>query len=223
MLARAKYSGVEKVVVIGTDPQDSLAARDFASAHDHVYWTFGVHPNDWAKWHQEDLITKTEPRLVAIGEVGLDYHYGETDKKQQIRLLNDMLTLATTLDLPVSFHVREAFADFLAVVQNFPKLRGVIHSFSDNKKTLKRLLDETDFYIGVNGMATYSTLPLAPLEKILLETDAPFLTPKPHRGVKNEPAYIKNIAEWLATTTGKSFAEVAEKTTKNATTLFALD
>ncbi|MBQ1298788.1 TatD family hydrolase, partial [Candidatus Saccharibacteria bacterium] len=125
-------------------------------------------------------------------------------------------------DLPVSFHVREAFPDFFAVVKNFPRIRGVVHSFTDSKKVLKRVLSETEFYVGVNGLATYSTLPLPPLERILLETDAPFLAPIPHRGETNEPAYIPDIAKWLSGKFNTSNKEVAKITTENAEKLFNL-
>jgi len=162
-------------------------------------------------------------KLVAIGEVGLDYHYEGYDREAQIKLFEEMLQMAVENDLPVSFHVREAFEDFFGVVNNFPKVRGVVHSFTDSKKVLKRILNETDFYVGVNGLATYSTLPLPPLERILLETDAPFLAPVPHRGKTNEPAFIANIADWLAEKTEKTSNEVAEITTNNANNLFHLD
>lgn len=261
MLKRAHKAGVEKIICIGTDPEDSLIARDFAEKHDNVYWTYGIHPAeakslsfvrglelekshtlgsrenrptgeplgavrniDFSNSNQDIILSKYSDlasRLVAIGEVGLDYHYEGYNREAQIKLFEQMLQLAQDNNLPVSFHVREAFDDFFAVIKNFLKLKGVIHSFSDNKKNLKRLLNETDFYIGVNGMATYSTLPTPPIERILLETDAPFLAPVPHRGEKNEPAYIPDIAEWLAQKLGLEPSEVAKITTKNAEKLFA--
>ena len=133
-----------------------------------------------------------------------------------------MLQLAADKDLPISFHVREAFNDFFAVTKNFPRLRGVVHSFTDSKKNLKRILTETEFYIGVNGLATYSTLPTPPLERTLLETDAPFLAPVPHRGDTNEPSFIPEIANWLANKLEQNPETVAKITTKNATDLFDL-
>ena len=159
---------------------------------------------------------------VAVGEVGLDYHYDGYDRDKQIKLFEQMLQLACDNDLPVSFHVREAYADFFPVVANFPKVRGTVHSFTDSKRVLKRLLNETEFYIGVNGLATYSTLPTPPLERILLETDAPFLAPTPYRGKKNEPAYVSEVAKWLADKLQVTPAEVAKITTANAETLFRL-
>lgn len=218
MLKRAHKAGVKRVICIGTSDNDSLAAAEFADAHDDVYWTYGVHPENPEGVTNSFSVT---PGLVAIGEVGLDYHYDGYDREAQIKLFEQMLQLATDNDLPVSFHVREAFDDFFAVVKNFPKLRGVVHSFSDNKKNLRRILNDTDYYVGVNGLATYSTLPTPPLERILLETDAPFLTPVPFRGIINEPAYIANIAEFLSKKFDTEFEVIERETTKNAERLFA--
>lgn len=222
MLKRAQENGVLRVVCIGTSAEDSAEARDFAASHAGVYWTLGVHPENCEALNNNALVdmAKGADKLVAIGEVGLDYHQDGHNREAQIRLFEEMLQLARDNDLPLSFHVREAFDDFLAVVENFSGMRGVVHSFTDNKKNLRRILEKTDFYIGVNGLATYSTLPLPPVERILLETDAPFLTPAPFRGIINEPAYIRNIAEWLANKTGTDFKTIERVTTRNAERLF---
>lgn len=264
MLERARKRGVTKIVCIGTDPKDSLVARDYASAHEGVYWTYGVHPENAVRVAETDffesisrfdfltrrsltrprgssqkdgsldapaydVLKKSSPtnkkvssatRPVAIGEVGLDYHYEDYDRKAQIRLFEEMLQLAIDNDLPVSFHIREAFDDFFPVVANFPKVRGVVHSFTDSKKVLRRIVNETEFYIGVNGLATYSTLPMPPLERIMLETDAPFLAPVPHRGGTNEPGFVADVADWLASRLEMPLAEVAEITTRNTERLF---
>lgn len=218
IISRAKKAGVEKIICIGTSHEDSLVAREFAARHENVYWTYGIHPENARR--EETIGFSSRP--IAIGEVGLDYHYEGYDREAQIRLFEEMLQLAIDNDLPVSFHVREAFTDFFAVVANFPEVRGVVHSFTDSKKVLKRILETTDFYVGVNGLATYSTLPLPPLERVLLETDAPFLAPIPHRGETNEPAYIAEIAKWLATKLGITTKEVAEITSKNVANLFGI-
>ncbi len=222
MIKRAKKRGVEKIICIGTSHEDSLAARDFANSHDNVYWTYGIHPEQATSLSYSGRAPERD-KLVAIGEVGLDYHYEGYDREAQIKLFEEMLQMAIDNGLPVSFHVREAFSDFFAVVSNFPKVRGVVHSFTDSKKVLKRILNETDFYVGVNGLATYSTLPTPPLERILLETDAPFLAPTPHRGETNEPAYIADIAKWLAEKLEISVKEVAKTTTDNVFDLFGVD
>ena len=244
-IARANKAGIEKIVCIGTDHEDSLAARDFAAKYDNVYWTYGIHPENSHRQAEYDflrdgslapvvtglapsssVVTSGSPQEVysclpvAIGEVGLDYHYEGYDRKAQIKLFEQMLQLAQDNDLPVSFHIREAFDDFFPVVENFPNTRGVVHSFTDSKKVLKRIINETDFYVGVNGLATYTTLATPPLERILLETDAPFLAPIPHRGEGNEPAYIADIAGWLAEKLGTSTDEVAKITASNCNNLF---
>ena len=257
MLKRAHEKQVDKIICIGTNHEDSLAAAEFATKHDNVYWTYGIHPEFAAQMAGPVAISHSRPcpsspspwvdgtnsraaalrnaassgywrhpssklatRPIAIGEVGLDYHYEGYDRQAQIRLFEEMLQLAQDHNLPLSFHVREAFDDFFPVVANFPKSRGVVHSFSDNKKNLKRILTETDFYVGVNGMATYSTLPTPPIERILLETDAPFLTPKLFRGIINEPAYVPAIAEWLSEKLSLDYKIIERETTKNARKLF---
>lgn len=218
MVKRAREKGIEKIICIGTDPKDSLAASDFAKKHPGVYWTYGIHPEEVGNIVEKASIMSSHP--IAIGEVGLDYHSDGFDREGQIRLFEEMLQLAVDNDLPVSFHVRNAFPDFFAVTANFPKVRGCVHSFTDSKKTLRKVLENTDFYVGVNGLATYSTLPLPPLERILLETDAPFLTPVPFRGIINEPGYIFEIAQWLSTKLGVDITTVEKETTKNAERLF---
>ena len=226
MLKRAEENKVEKIICIGTSHGDSLAAAEFALQHENIYWTYGVHPEALSTPPTGGILferieeVEDDPTLVAIGEVGLDYHYGQDNKEAQIWLFEEMLQIASDSDLPVVFHVREAFDDFFPVVRNFPGIKGVVHSFTDSKKVLKRILNETEFFIGVNGLATYSTLPTPPLERILLETDAPFLTPVPFRGIINEPAYVYNIAEWLSAKLGVELEIIERETTKNAEKLF---
>ncbi len=266
MLARAHKNGIGKIVCIGTNHEDSLAARDFALKHENVYWTYGTHP-EYASEAGVAEVSKlgvfrsaaardlapaargarpsgrelpkangpagrdpevetsdrtTASKLVAIGEVGLDYHYEGYDRDAQIKLFREMLDIAKANNLPLSFHVREAYDDFFEIIKDYPEVRGVVHSFTDSKKNLKRILNETDFYVGVNGLATYSTLPTPPLERMILETDAPFLTPVPFRGIINECAYIRNIAEWLSEKLGVDFETIERETTKNAERLFRI-
>lgn len=200
--------------------------RNNAKSETQIFPSFGIHPSEWKTCKNqsvEDFIKIVESlpaKPVAIGEVGLDYHYGSDDREAQIHLLEQMLKLAIKLDLPLSFHVREAFPDFFGVIANFSKIRGVVHSFTDSRKTLRKILETTDLYVGVNGLATYSTLPTPPLSRTLLETDSPFLCPK--RGMKNTPEYIPVVAEFLAEKFGTVPEEVAEVTTRNAEGLFKI-
>lgn len=224
MKDRAKHANVQKIIVIGTSHQDSQIAQDFSDhAREGIFWSYGIHPNNTSqndfKFLKKYDFWQQDNRPIAIGEVGLDYHYPNYDKTKQFRLLEEMIDLAKRQNLPLIFHVREAFTDFFGVVDNFKDLSGVVHSFTGNKKELNKVL-ERGFYVGVNGMATYSTLPLPPLDRILLETDAPFLTPAQFRGKINEPAYVREVAKWLGLKLGVDFAEIAVQTTNNAKRLF---
>ncbi len=251
-LKAAHQARVREIICIGTNHQDSLNAQEYAARHEGVYWTYGVHPEfagqeDFPKklltnnkacanieaetepkdsrTNFDDLnlgeILQNAPKLVAIGEIGLDYHYEPYNRASQIKLFEEMLQLALDLNLPVSLHIREAFTDALAVLDNFPDVRGVVHSFTGSKKALKQVL-ERDFYVGVNGLITYNTIALPPLERIVLETDAPFLTPVPFRGTINSPRYVKTIATYLAEKLGEAEYKIAEQTTKNARTVFKI-
>ena len=230
ILEKARKKGVEKIICIGTNHEDSLAAKSFAESHENVYWTYGIHPEYATGFFSEPgedfssknpCSEKSQSRMIGVGEIGLDYHYSK-DREAQIKLFKQTLQLAKDNNLPVSFHVREAFDDFFEIIKDYPEIRGVVHSFSDSKKNLKKILDQTNFYIGVNGLATYSTLPTPPLERIILETDAPFLAPIPHRGEKNDPSNIKEIADWLAQKFDTTPEEIAKITTQNVENLFKI-
>lgn len=251
----ANKNNVKKIVCIGTDHLDSLAAQDFASRHENIFWTYGIHPHDVetyyndknnqiiidnllsefkavvpsSAYHAKENLASTSTKKVlvknspvAIGEIGLDYHFSPFYRDIQIQALEKQLQLAIDLNLPVVFHIRDAFTDFFPIIKNFPNLKAVVHSFSDTKETLEKILNQTDFYIGVNGLATFAKIPIAPLNRVMLETDAPFLAPKPHRGKQNHPALIKDIADFLAKNFNTTPEEVAKITTKNTENLFQI-
>lgn len=225
----ARASDVSKVLVVGTDIKSSLAAVEFAGSHDNVWSILGVHPHE-AKFGIDGLASLlTESKVVGVGEIGLDYFYNHSPREVQIEMLNQQIELALKHDLPISFHVREAFDDFWPIIDNFAgRARGVIHSFTDTIQNLEQALGR-DFLIGVNGIATFNKDPnqhkmyeTIPLDRIVLETDAPFLAPTPHRGQPNQPAFIVNIAEFLADLHRVEFDEVATKTTVAAEKLFGI-
>ena len=233
IISRAHAAGVKQMICIGTSALDSKNAQDFAKRyHDQgIFWTYGIHPDEADKiapQHQSAPAFDFTPLPpVAIGEVGLDYREGAprpgvAGKNNQIKLFENMLQLATDQKLPVVFHVRDAFADFFAVVKNFPKITGVVHSFSDSKENLEKSLN-LGFLIGVNGLATFAPeIPLPPLESLLLETDAPFLTPRPFRGKINEPAHVKDVCKYLSDRLALPEKEIEGRTTENARRLFKL-
>lgn len=230
LVQKAFDNNVKKMIFIGTDFEDSFDARDYAISRDerreNLFWSYGVHPDGIEKEREEPDFKIEKP--IAIGEVGLDYHYlDEFDDpeyviSEQKKLFEEMIILAEKYDLPMIFHVREAFDDFFEIVDQHPNLRGVVHSFTDNKKNLQKCLDR-GFYVGVNGLATYSTLPTPPLDRILLETDAPFLAPAPHRGEQNDSSYIPLVADFLSKKLNVPLEEVMQQTTENCFELFKFE
>ena len=227
-LQAAIEAGVTKVLVVGTDMKSSVDAVKFAREHENVWAIVGVHPHE-AK-HGIDGLAElaTEPKVVGIGEIGLDYYYNHSPREMQIEILNQQLEIALKHNLPISFHVREAFDDFWPIFDNFHGIRGVLHSFTDSISNMGKGL-ERGLLIGVNGIATFNKdleqakmYKSIPLERMVLETDAPFLAPKPYRGKTNQPAFVRNIAEFLASDRGDDLNEIAISTTKNAETTFQI-
>lgn len=238
VLSLAKEAGVGKMVTIGTDMESSRLAMEFARAHENVWATVGVHPHsadDGCEFLRK-IDFDANPKIVAIGEIGLDYHYDFTSRDSQRTLLKQQLELAVEYDLPVVFHVREAFDDFWPIFDEITslvqtrghQLRGVVHSFSDNLDNLQKALAR-GLYIGVNGIATFTkdgsqleAFRAVPLERLLVETDAPYLAPKGKRGQSNQPAFVRDVAEWLAEFYDIEFDKLATQTTQNAERLFRI-
>ena len=230
-LKRSVAIGVRRVMVIGTSLEDSTNAVKFAEEYPETVWaTIGAHPQgDGIEDISADLVYSvggfTELRsdkIVAIGEIGLDYHCRGCERDSQMRLFEEMMQVARDRKLPVVFHIREAYDDAWSIIDNFSGVRGVVHSFSDDKVRLEQAL-KRDFYVGVNGLATFAPIPLPPLERMLLETDAPFLAPVPHRGKTNEPSYVPDIARFVAKKLGITLEDVARTTTENSVRLFGLN
>ena len=169
-----------------------------------------------------------EPTIEVLSEIGLDYFYDHSPREVQIERLREQLQIATDYNLPVSFHVREAFQDFWPVLDEFPGIAGVMHSFADTKENADEAL-KRGLFIGVNGISTFTKdesqqhlFAALPLEKIVLETDAPFLTPKPFRGKMNLPAYVGRVAEHQAMLKNVSPTDVMRMTTANAKSIFGI-
>lgn len=226
-LARARTAGVEKMICVGTNQQSSRDALVFAAAHDGVSAAIGVHPHDTQEGWSELGALFTRPKLVAVGEIGLDYFYTHSPREVQIEALQAQIELALKYDLPIIFHVREAFTDFWPIFDNFHGIRGVLHSFTDTESQLEQGLGR-GLLIGVNGISTFTKdksqqkmFASIPLERLLLETDAPFLTPTPFRGRVNEPAFVEQIAAYHMRSREISFEHIAAVTTANADALFA--
>jgi TatD DNase family protein len=233
VIKAAKQAGVNRLICVGCNFDDSRLAIAMAAKHPGLYATIGIHPHE-ASAIGDDLgslnaLAQLLPndKIVAVGECGLDY-YRREPSKMQIKLLEFQINLALSQHLPLVFHVREAFADFWPVLDNFKGLRGVVHSFNATTKELDQALSR-GLYIGLNGIPTFSrdeaqlaAVKAVPLNKILLETDAPFLTPTPYRGKVIESKYIPVIAEFISNLRGEPLKSIALSTTRNAETLFNL-
>ena len=241
VLDRAWQAGVAAIITIGIDLKTSRAAVALAEAHEGVFATVGFHPHDAKSADAVALAELQElgqhPRVVAIGEMGLDFYRDRSPRDVQRRVFRRQLQIAAELGKPVVIHDREAHADTLETLRQWiaesqpipSEYRGVLHCFSGGL-ALAQAAIELGFFIGVDGPITYRNarkLPgivkALPLDRLLVETDAPFLTPHPHRGQRNEPAYVRLVAERIADVKNLSPAEVAQATTANAKALFELD
>ena len=244
VLSGASAASVSRLVTMGSDVASSRQAikyaQQYSRCHDVIVQAgVGLYPHEVPA---ENLITNTVGELsslikdnteliAGVGEIGLDYYYDTVPRQWQISTLEQLIQLAIDNNLPMSFHVRsgewgDAFMDFWAIMRNFPTARGVLHSFTDSMVNLERALT-AGLYIGVNGIVTFNkderlneVYDNIPLERMVLETDAPYLAPRPYRGKVNQPAYIRQIAEQLADRRGLELVELAELTTRNAIAVY---
>jgi TatD DNase family protein len=234
VITAAREADVTRLIAVGTTTADSELAVELAASKQQIWASIGIHPHE-ADGHLADqsLLDRftnlaLRPEVVAVGECGLDYFYGYSTKENQERLLRLQLELASKYKLPLIFHVREAFEDFWPIFDEFSGVRGVIHSFSATTVELDQIL-KRGLYIGLNGIMTFTkqqeqlaAAKAVPLDRILLETDAPFLTPAPLRGKICEPKHVRITAEFLSQLRGESFADLTASTTHNARTLFGI-
>ena len=241
MIARQREHGVEAMIVPGVNAASVSAIMDICRRHPgYCYAALGFHPQDVkADWQEqwaviEKAIRENRDELVAIGEIGLDYYWDTTFKEEQHEVLKRQLALAQELNLPVMIHNREATEDTLRIIQSqisdsrsANPLRGVIHCFNGSKETAQQIL-KMGFYLGIGGVLTFKncklsdTLEVVPLDRIVLETDGPYLAPTPHRGERNESYLMILVAERLAQVYGCSVEEIIVATTRNAKLLFGI-
>lgn len=232
---RAVNAGVTKMIVPDIDSSTRQVMFDLAERHPGTLFpTLGLHPTSVAaNWRDEmDAVEKALPehKIWAIGEIGIDCYWSKEFLEQQKEAFRIQLEMAEKLDLPVIIHSRESTELIINVLKDYKthNLRGVFHAYSGSAETYRELQKLGDWYIGIGGVLTYKKASIAetvkeiPMERILLETDSPYLTPVPHRGKRNESSYIPHIAEKLAIQKGISIEEVARTTTANAIRLFRL-
>jgi TatD DNase family protein len=236
VVERAAAAGVTRIIVPAVDLASCRAVLALAERYGAVYAAVGVHPNSSAGWQDEWIdslrLLAAHPKVVAIGEIGLDYYWDKSPAPVQQRALRAQLELAAELNKPVILHNRETDADLLRLLAESPlhgrDRPGVFHSFSTTWETAQAALDH-GYYIGFTGPITYKNADSlrrvaahTPLDRLLLETDAPFLPPQKHRGRRNEPAYIPLIADRIAALHNVSVQELAQQTTAKANALFQM-
>lgn len=233
VIQRALDANVQKMIVVGFDRPTITRAMELVEEYEFLYAAIGWHPVDAIDCTDEDLqwieTLATHPKVVAIGETGLDYHWDKSPKDVQKEIFRKQIALAKRVKLPIVIHNRDATEDCISILheENAKEVGGVMHSFSGSVETAEFCINKLNFIISLGGPVTFKNAKIPkkvaeeiPLKYIMLETDAPYLTPHPYRGKRNEPSYIPLIAEQIAALKGITVEEVAKITTENAHRLF---
>lgn len=231
VIEAAYQEDIQRIINVGADMESSVNSVELAKEYDFIYAAVGVHPHEAKDFSSEDYLKLKElassPKVLAIGEIGLDYYYDNSPRQKQQEVFKRQLDLAKELDLPVIIHSRDAKEDTLKILKEEAQgLKGVLHCYAYDLTTAQEVIN-LGFYLAFGGVITFNNakdlrevVKEVALERILIETDAPYLTPAPHRGKRNEPKYVQEVAKKVAEIKGVSLEEVAEITTKNAKELF---
>ena len=241
VLKRALEAGVSRLLIASYDLKSSYEAAEIAASMKDFYCSAGIHPHDASSYSDEihtklrELALKNRDCIAAIGEIGLDFHYDNSPREIQKYAFLRQIELAHELDLPVIIHDREAHGDIMDIVRKaysqglFRERAGVFHCFSGSPEMAAEIL-RYGFYISFAGPVTFKNarktsevIAAIPMERILIETDCPYLAPEPHRGTRNEPSYVRYVAGKLAEIKGISLDKAAEMTTMNACSLFGIE
>ncbi|WP_026593104.1 TatD family hydrolase [Bacillus sp. UNC437CL72CviS29] len=234
VIARMKETGVTYTVVVGFDEITIKKAIELAETYDFIYAAVGWHPVDAIDMTEDHLVWLEElaahPKVVALGEMGLDYHWDKSPKEIQKEVFRKQIQLAKKVKLPIIIHNRDATQDIIDILEeeNATEVGGIMHCFGGSVEVAKQCID-MNFLISLGGPVTFKNARKPkevameiPMEKLLIETDCPYLTPHPFRGKRNEPSYVKLVAEEIANLKGISYEEVAQITTENAKALFGV-
>lgn len=234
VIARAAAAGVTGILNAGADMESSARAIKLARQYSNVYAAVGMHPHDARLMVNDDYeqlaAWTADPKVVAIGEIGLDYYYDHSPREIQKKVFVRQLDVARQTGKPIIIHDRDAHADILAIVKNEGKgLAGVFHCFSGSVEMMREVL-KLGFYVSIAGPVTFpksvklkEVAAAVPLDRLLVETDCPYLTPHPHRGKRNEPAFVRLVAEEVAQLRNMELEALAEATTNNVKRLFSLE
>lgn len=232
VVERMRAAGVSTAITVGCDLADTARAFETAGRYG-LRAAAGIHPHE-AKDAPADIRAAFSPfltneRIAAIGETGLDYYYDNSPRETQQRVLRDQIAIARDADLPLIFHHRDAFEDFTAILREEwqPGMRGVVHCFTGDSAQAKIYAGEFGLYLGIGGIVTFKSaqpirdaVTITGIERVILETDCPYLAPVPHRGERNEPAFVIDTAKYVAELLHLSFDEISARTTENAKELF---
>lgn len=224
VLEDALKVGVNRIINASYNMSSCLEIIEQVKKYPNVYGTVGLHPENVLEEFDFNIFKNLDKKIVAIGEIGLDYHYGKETKDKQIEIFEKQLQIAGSIGLPVVVHSRDATLDTINILKKY-KVKGVIHSFSGSLETAKEYI-KMGYYLGVNGVVTFKNCNLKDvlgnidLCHIILETDSPYLTPVPYRGQKNGPQHIMDIAKFLCELYGVTLDELAEITNANINALF---
>ena len=232
VLTRAREAGIGRMIIVGTDLETSEKAFELCAYELELYPTAGIHPHDAEGSSAKDRERIEElcrrPECVGVGETGLDWFKEYSPRKEQLENFYWHLDLARTLDKPVVIHCRDAHEDTSKILQEFPGVRGVMHCYSFGPDELSPYV-EAGLHISFSGVVTYpkndfnrQAAANVPADKLLVETDCPYLAPQGFRGKRNEPAYVKEVVRTLSEVRGESFEELAKRTSANAAELFGL-
>lgn len=228
VIERAKEADITRFINNGCDTKSNEEVLELSKKYNNLYAAIGIHPESVNNYNVDDINFLIEhinnTNVVAIGEIGLDYHYTKENRNEQITLFKKQLDIAEKYNMPVIIHSREATDDMLKILKEY-KVKGVIHSFSGSLETAKEYI-KLGFLLGINGVITFKNCKIKeyikdiPLSNIILETDSPYLTPEPLRGHKNEPGNIKHIAEFVAKTYNITLEELSIITNDNIKRIF---
>lgn len=234
VIERARAEGVSHIVVVGFDRPTIERAMELAEQYSFIYAAVGWHPVDAIHMTDDDLMMieqlAAHPKVVALGEMGLDYYWDQSPKEVQKEVFRKQIRLAKKVKLPIIIHNRDATADIVHILreEQAAEVGGVMHCFTGSVEVAHQCID-MNFYISLGGPVTFKNAKKPkevakeiPLDRLLIETDCPYLTPHPFRGKRNEPSYVKYVAEAIAELKGVSFDEVAQKTSDNAKRLFGI-
>ena len=230
VIDRAIENNISKMICVGVDLESSEKSIHLAEKYDMIYATAGYHPHeskDANLGYLKELESFLEhEKVIALGEIGLDFFYKHSNKKIQIKIFEEQLELAKSLNMPCIIHNRESDKELLKSIKKTKNNKGVIHCFASNNELAKELID-LGFHLSFTGLITFAkelrnVIKNIPLEKMMIETDSPYLTPVPHRGKRNEPYMVKYVAQEIANIKGISLNDVAEQTSKTAKHFFGI-